>query len=237
MIHIRDLSFTARNQAILKNIDLDIAAGKWLTLIGPSGSGKSTFLRLLNGLIPATGGIIEYRGEPIDALEPGGLRRRIGLVQQTPVMIRGTVRDNLCLRMAWENDRPISDPNCGAALEQVGLDAACLSRHARELSGGEKQRVAIARILLNEPDILLLDEPTANLDPRLGGRILQTVKNIQAADSLTIIMVSHNHEFARKFSDNVAILLDGQVMDFGPPSILDNSTNAAVKEFLSREIS
>ncbi|PYN25754.1 MAG: choline transporter, partial [Candidatus Rokuibacteriota bacterium] len=149
---------------ILKDVSFTVERGHALTLVGPSGSGKSSLLRCLNRLEEPTAGTVHFDGRDIRALDPRRLRRGAALVMQTPVVFEGTVRDNLRVRPA-DVDGDLSEARLGQALADVGLEGELLERDAVTLSGGEKQRVTIARALLGDPRALLLDEPTSALDP------------------------------------------------------------------------
>jgi ABC-type multidrug transport system fused ATPase/permease subunit len=150
--------------SILQDVSVTVERGGALTLVGPSGSGKSTLLRCLNRLVEPTAGTVRFDGRDIRSFDPRELRRRAALVIQTPVLFEGTVRDNLRLRCAG-TPGDFSDARLEEGLAEVGLNPDVLDREAVILSGGEKQRVTIARALLGNPQALLLDEPTSALDP------------------------------------------------------------------------
>jgi len=149
---------------ILNDVSFNVRRGGALTLVGPSGSGKSSVLRCLNRLLEPTSGIVRFDSRDIRSFDPRELRCRVALVMQTSVMFEGTVRDNLCIRPA-NAPGDFSDGRMAALLDEVGLESNLLDRDAATLSGGEKQRVTIARALLRDPQALLLDEPTSALDP------------------------------------------------------------------------
>jgi putative ABC transport system ATP-binding protein len=172
-------------QEVLRGITLAIPAEGISCLIGPSGSGKSTILRLLNRLEDPTRGQIAFRGQDLKSLDPLDLRRRAGQVLQIPVMLPGTVRDNL---EAGARVRGQTLPDPGTWLEQVGLSPAMLTKDARDLSGGEKQRVALARTLATRPEVLLLDEVTASLDPDSAAGVEQLILGL----NLPAVWVSHD---------------------------------------------
>jgi ABC-type methionine transport system ATPase subunit len=203
---------TRAGSNLLDNINLTVADNDFLAILGPSGSGKTTLLRLLNCLDSPSTGSIEYQDRPLEDLEITNLRKNIGMVFQTPVLIKGTVRDNLNITRRWDKTGSIyTDKKLSQLLETVGLTAAFLDKDARSLSGGECQRVAMAQVLLNRPRVLLLDEPTANLDPQLGRLILKTIRHIYKEYKLTVIMVSHDQRLAREFSQRIIFLFNGRI--------------------------
>jgi ABC-type iron transport system FetAB ATPase subunit len=165
---------------ILHDISFSVERGRALTLVGPSGSGKSSVLRCLNRLVEPTSGTVRFDGRDIRSFDPTDLRCRVALVMQTPVMFEGTVRDNLCIRPVGVRG-DFSEGRLGATLEEVGLDSQLLDRDAATLSGGEKQRVTIARALLRDPQALLLDEPTSALDPPNALLVVETISRLRVA--------------------------------------------------------
>jgi tungstate transport system ATP-binding protein len=192
---------------------LEVHRGEILALVGPSGAGKSTLLRLLNFLEPPTQGTVHF----LDAvLQPSSsvsleLRRQVTTVFQRPVLLNKTVWANVAYGLSVRGRRN-SDHRINSALEQVGL--AHLSRQrARTLSGGEAQRVALARAIVIEPQVLLLDEPTANLDPYNVGVIEENVMQLNRQQGTTVVLVTHNVFQARRLAHRVALLLEGRVIE------------------------
>jgi len=181
---------------ILKDVSFEVDRGASLTLVGPSGSGKSTLLRCLNRLEEPTQGRVRFNGREITSLNPLDLRRRAGLVLQTPVLFEGTVGDNLRMQPASAR-ADLSQPRLARALAEVGLDAGFLDRDGATLSGGEKQRVTIARALLGDPEALLLDEPTAALDPPNAALVVETISALRESRGFTIVAVTHQPELIR----------------------------------------
>jgi len=196
--------------AILHDISLEVERGGALALIGPSGSGKSTLLRCLNRLAEPTGGTVRFNGRDIRSLDPRELRRRAALVMQTPVLFEGTVRENLRLRSAAAPD-DFSDDGLAASLADVGLDPGMLDRDASTLSGGEKQRVTIARAILRNPEALLLDEPTSALDPPNATLVIETVSRLREARRLSIVAVTHQPDFVLRLGGSLLYLVKGRV--------------------------
>lgn len=192
---------------------LEIVAGRTLALLGPSGAGKSTLLRLLNFLEAPDAGQITYDGRVVPpAGPPLATLREVTTVFQQPVLLDTSVWQNVAygLKLRGNYERTA----VAAALQQVGL--AHLARAAgRTLSGGEAQRVALARALVVRPRVLLLDEPTANLDPA-NVAIIEAVIRELARQSTTIVIVTHNLFQARRLADDAALLLDGALVEVGP---------------------
>jgi ABC-type multidrug transport system fused ATPase/permease subunit len=199
-IAVRDLRVRRAGRPVLDDVSFDAARGRVLALTGASGSGKSTLLRCLNRLAEADAGTITLDGEDILALDPPALRRRVALVAQAPVMLPGTVADNLAYGLA-----DLHDDGRHAALEAAGLDPTFLPRTARALSGGERARVALARALTRDPDAILLDEPTAALDPDTARHIAETITALARRD-LIVIVATHDRALAEAVADATLIL-------------------------------
>jgi putative ABC transport system ATP-binding protein len=214
--HLGDSTIPAIN-----DVSLEIRTGEFVALLGSSGSGKSTFLNLLAGLDRPTSGAIHVRGRNLGAIDPvelAGYRRdTVGMVFQSfNLLPRMTLAENveLPLRLA-EVDRAERAARVQSALEHVGL--AARSRHRPpELSGGEQQRGAIARALVNRPSILFADEPTGNLDSVNGEQILLLLREIQTSLGMTIIMVTHERPLAEQFASRIVTLGDGKLKSDAP---------------------
>ncbi len=215
---------------------MDIRQNEFTVLLGPSGSGKSTLLRMLNCLNSPTSGEIYFDDKPLTDYDLSHLRKRVGMVFQSPTMINGTVKENLTMTQKWIKDgNIIADTELTQILEQVGLDSNFLDKDARSLSGGEQQRIALARVLLNKPEVLLLDEPTGNLDPQLANKILKLVNQLYRDLKLTVILVSHNHQIIKQFAKRVAYLVDGKIIEDGGGEIISNPQTAAAQAFIAKE--
>ncbi len=191
---------------------LDLWPGEILGLIGPSGAGKSTLLRLLNFLEPPSNGRIEFLGVPFKADRPMplSLRRRVTMVFQRPLLLNRSVRANIAygLRLRGRTDRTLVEQ----ALEEVGLTDLA-RRPARSLSGGEAQRVALARAMVLRPDVLLLDEPTANLDPYNVELIESILRRMNQDQGTAMVLVTHNIFQARRLAHRVALMLNGHIVE------------------------
>ena len=198
---------------ILGDVSFSVERGGALTLVGPSGSGKSTLLRCLNRLVEPTSGSVKFDGRDVRTFDSRELRRRVALVMQAPVLFEGTVGDNLRLRPAGAAG-DFSDSRLRRALAEVGFDPDRLDDDATPLSGGEKQRVTIARALLGDPQALLLDEPTSALDPPNALLVLATISRLRRARGLTIVAVSHQPDLVRGLSGSLLYLVRGRVQAF-----------------------
>lgn len=210
---ISNLTKTYGERKVLDIDALEVARGEVVALVGPSGSGKSTLLRLLNFLEPATSGTIEFASASFPAGQdpPLELRRTITTVFQRPMLLDRSVWDNVAFGLQLRGERNGAD-QVQDVLEQVGLEGLARQR-ARSLSGGEAQRVALARAMVFEPRVLLLDEPTANLDPCNVGMIENIVRRLNQVRSATVVLVTHNVFQARRLASRVAFLLDGRIVE------------------------
>lgn len=231
-ITFNQLSFSVNDRTILQPISGSIYKGKITTLVGPSGAGKTTLLKLCNGLLPPTEGTILINNQPIEQYEPTLLRRNVGIVLQSAPIIRTSVYENLALPRKLHKET-LSKEEAISFLQDVGLDESFLFRQATELSGGQKQKLAIARTLINKPDILLLDEITSALDPASVHDIEELILKINKKYGATIIWITHNLEQAKQLSDFTWVLMDGQLVESGGYSILESSANPHVQQFLN----
>lgn len=230
------IHYSADGLNILKDITLDIRPSEFVALLGPSGSGKSTLLRMLNCLNSPTSGTINFHDKPLTDYDITLLRQKVGMVFQSPTMINGTVTENLTMTQKWIKDNNIfTDTELTKILEQVGLSSDFLSKDARSLSGGEQQRIALARVLLNKPEVLLLDEPTANLDPQLAQKILKLIYQLYQDLKLTVILVSHDHQTIKRFAKHVVYLIDGKIIEEGNADIINNPHTAPAQAFIAKE--
>ncbi len=196
--------------------ELAIARGEILALVGPSGAGKSTLLRILNFLEAPSAGTISFDGQEYGPGRsvPLEVRRRVTTVFQRPVLLQRSVEANVeyGLRLRGQGRQQGLKKHVGHTLEEVGL-AGLAGAQARTLSGGEAQRVALARAMILEPDALLLDEPTANLDPYNVGLIEQIVQRRNQEQGTTIVLVTHNVFQAHRLATRVALLLEGRIVE------------------------
>ncbi|MCG6882190.1 MAG: amino acid ABC transporter ATP-binding protein [Silicimonas sp.] len=205
---------------VCRGIDLEVADGEMVCLIGASGSGKSTLLRCLNLLEPIDDGVILLDGEDISVpgLDPLPVRRRIGMVFQTYNLFpHMTAAENAMLapRRARGVTREEIGPEVAALFERFGL-ADRMGHYPDQLSGGQQQRVAIVRALAMRPEIMLFDEITSALDPELVGEVLDALRDLRA-DGMTMVLATHEMGFARELADKVCFLDGGRILEEGPP--------------------
>ena len=193
---------------VLDEITASIPAAGITVVSGPSGAGKTTLLRLCNRLEVPDAGTVRYRGQPLDELDPLVLRRRVGMVFQRPTPFRGSVADNLAVAHP-----DASTEELRTALQQVALDPALLDQEARTLSGGELQRMCLARTLVTRPETLLLDEPTSALDAQPKQVFEATARDL-AVQGITIIWVTHDDDQVRRVADRVYQLRGGRLTGF-----------------------
>jgi ABC-type cobalamin/Fe3+-siderophores transport system ATPase subunit len=213
---VRDLAVGHGDRVVLHGVSFDAPKRSVTALVGPSGSGKSTLLRCLNRLLVPRDGSVRLDGTDTAQLEPCALRRRVGLVGQVPVMLPGSVRENLAYGLA-----PVTteDGALAGALRAAGLDPDFLDRPAAELSGGERARVALARALTRRPELLLLDEPTAALDADAARHVGATLRAL-ARDGLGVVVATHDLPFARAVADHVVALRGGTAVAGAPTELL-----------------
>ena len=237
--------------AIIKGIDLDVASGERIAILGASGSGKSTLLRCLNFMEKPTAGRIELGGTivgtertgrdgSIDTLyterELTRVRQRVGMVfQQFNLFPHMTALGNVMegLRTVKRMARDFAETKARQQLERVGLSDKADTFPAR-LSGGQKQRVAIARALAMEPELLLFDEPTSALDPELVGEVLRTIR-VLAEEGRTMLLVTHELGFAYHFANRILFIADGVIHEQGTPDqLLKHPRQPRTQAFLAR---
>lgn len=219
-------------KTILDRLDLTFEPGRRYVILGASGSGKSTLLRLLNRLEDPGEGRLLIGETPLRDLPIRSVRRAIGLVFQNPRPLPGTVRENLAYSFLIRDAEPPDSLVLAGALEELGLDADRLDRDAESLSGGEKQRLAIAMSLLAEPEILALDEPTAALDPRSARKAAEALELRRKRDGLRSIVVTHHREHALWMGETAVVLDRGRLSDQGPTlDVLDRADAAIWAEF------
>lgn len=223
---------------VLQGIDLEVAPGEVVALIGASGSGKSTLLRTINLLEPIDDGRLLLAGQDISdpRVDVDAVRARIGVVfQQYNLFPHLTVKDNitLALRHVHRYPKAKADAAASALLDRVGLSEKS-GVHPDRLSGGQQQRVAIARAIATDPDLLLLDEITSALDPELVADVLDLVRSL-ADDGMTIVMATHEMSFARDVADRVVFLDAGRILESGTPSeVFGAPREERTQEFLAR---
>ena len=206
-LSITNLSLNRGGLTVLREISLDLASGETLAVIGPSGSGKSSLLRCMNRLEETAPGCIRLNGAPIHDMPVTTLRAKVGLIFQKTAALDGSVADNIAYGPALQRNS-LSRARILDLMSRASLEADLIDKPATELSGGQEQRLAIARALALEPSLLLLDEPTSSLDPIATARVEEALLRWRAETGGTMIWVSHAIEQARRIGTR-ALLLDG----------------------------
>ena len=240
LIRLEAVSKSFGENLVLDGIDLEVATGEVLTIIGPSGSGKSTLLRCVNLLEPLDSGRIYLGGEEITrkGVDVSGIRQRIGIVfQQFNLFPHLRVIDNLTLasRRIRHVPRARAEERARELLAQVGLSEKERD-YPHQLSGGQQQRVAIARALMIDPHVMLFDEVTSALDPELVGEVLVVMRDL-ARSGMTMLVVTHEMQFAREVGDRVVFMDDGRIIEEGVPSeVLNRPREERTRRFLARSL-
>lgn len=247
-IEFKDVAKRFGKTTVLEHLNFSVAPGERVTLIGPSGSGKTTILRLVMTLEELSGGYIYVDGEPLTHTEKNGKRvelpskvtramtTRIGMVfQQFNLFPNMTVLENIIEApvhvLGKSKDEAVTEAK--ALLEKVGLSEKA-NEHPSRLSGGQQQRVAIARALAMSPEILLLDEVTSALDPELVGDVLAVLRDIAETTDITMLLVTHEMQFAREVSHRVMMFDGGRVLEEGTPDqIFNHPQHERTQSFLS----
>ncbi len=238
LVKIVNLYHRYGEKEILKNINIEVEKGEVLAIIGPTGAGKTTLLRLLDLLETPTSGKVYFDGT--DVTESGKvrleIRRRMAFVLQKPAVFNMSVYDNIACSLKWRGvGKSSTRQKVNSILEIVGL-SAYKNRNARTLSGGEAQRVAIARAVVIEPEVLLLDEPTANLDPASTSRIEELISQIIRQYSTTIVMATHDMSQGQRLADRIAVLINGEILQMGDSrEAFTSPRNREVAEFVGVE--
>ncbi len=240
MVRLEGVHKSFGDNHVLDGIDLSVAHGEVLVVIGPSGSGKSTLLRCVNLLEPIQEGRIFLDGEEITAkgTDVSAVRQRIGIVfQQFNLFPQLTAIDNLMLapRRIRKMPRHDAERRAHELLAMVGVEEKA-NQHPHQLSGGQQQRVAIARALMMNPHVMLFDEVTSALDPELVGEVLVVMRDL-AKTGMTMLVVTHEMHFARDVGDRVVFMDDGRIVEQGPPSeVLDRPKKERTQQFLRRSL-
>lgn len=195
---------------ILNIMELEIKDKKITCIVGKSGGGKTTLLRLLNNMLTISSGSIKYKNREITEYDPFKLRREIIMLPQNPTMFPDTIRDNFCKTLEYTEKVVIDDKDYIELLKKVGLEHG-LKTYVGTLSGGEKQRLALARVLLLQPEILLLDEPSSALDEDTEDFIIQMVVNYIKEKDGILVMVTHSQSVAEKYGEIIVTLNNGKI--------------------------
>ena len=236
-VNIENLSKSFGEQSILKNINLDIAPGEIFVLMGPSGSGKSVLLKHIAGLEMPTTGTVTLNGA--ETSDPDTFAKtKIALVFQAGALFNSmTVFDNLALyprEHRLYSNKKIHE-KVMSTLRILSLENAA-DKFPSELSGGMKKRVAIARALVMEPDLILYDEPTSELDPTMAATISEIIACLKNEMHVTTIVVSHDRDLSLTIADRVGIIMNGEIQAIGTPEKIKGSTDPVITEFLNPKI-
>ena len=242
MLNIEHLQKSFGDKQILKDISLNVANGEIVTIIGPSGTGKTTLLRCVNFLEHAEKGTITIDDVSVNCKHAFGhhvmeLVRKSGMVFQTYNLFRNkTVLENVLegLRVVKKIPKKEALEIARAHLERVGM-TEWENQYPNQISGGQQQRVAIARALAMEPSILLLDEPTSALDPELSKEVLNTIRKVAEDGKVSMLIVTHEIEFAREISHRIVFMENGNIVEQGTPKeIFSNPKEERTKQFIRR---
>jgi putative ABC transport system ATP-binding protein len=214
ILRAENLGRAIAGKELVAGATFEVAAGEALALVGPSGAGKSSLLRLLNRLDEPTEGTVYVEGADYRSLAPRELRRRVGMVTQRPFLFPGTVADNLRFGPAQRGE-VLAEPAVEELLARVGLDGYA-GRGVANLSGGEMQRVSVARSLANRPLVLLLDEPTSALDDAAKREVEALIQAIVREQGLTCVLVTHDLAQAARLATRALVLERGRIVRDGP---------------------
>ncbi len=237
MVSVRALEKSIGRQEILRGIDLDVATGETLVMIGRSGGGKSVFLKHLVGLLQPDSGEIWIEGENIIGLNErklAAIRRKVGILFQGAALFDSmTVEENIAfpLREAGERDAKVIRDRVSEMLEVIGLEGQ-ETKMPVNLSGGMKKRVGLARSIIRRPSCMLYDEPTAGLDPVAADSINRLIRRLQERFHVTSIVVTHDMKSAVHVADHIAYLHEGRIYFHGTPGELERTTDPLIQDFL-----
>jgi len=233
IFELRSVTKKKGGELILKKISCKIRGKEIFVIIGPSGSGKTTLLRLLNRLDDPTSGEIIFKGESIESMDVLSLRRTVQMVFQTPLLFPGTVEENIRIGADFYGI-PVDSEEL---IKTVGLEMDLLKKDSKEISVGQAQRVAIARSLAMRPEVLLLDEPTASLDPASTLGIEELIKELRDSRSLTTVFVTHNIEQIKRIGDRGMLIVNGEKIEEGPIlEIIESPKTKELEKFLKGEL-
>lgn len=238
MIEFKNVGKQFKENVVLKGLSLEIQKGELVVFIGPSGCGKTTSLKMINRLIEPSSGTILVNGKDIMKTDTIELRRHMGyVIQQTGLFPHMTVRENIQLIAGLEGkDHDQMDQRTEQLLTMVGLDPRqFIDRYPSELSGGQQQRVGFARALMNDPDVILMDEPFSALDPVTRNDLQEELFNLQEEVKKTIVFVTHDMDEAIKLADRICIMRDGEIVQFDTPEeILRHPKDEYVESFIGK---
>ncbi|MFD1417409.1 ABC transporter ATP-binding protein [Companilactobacillus keshanensis] len=210
ILEIKNLSYKVEDKEILKHINLQVESGEYLTFVGPSGSGKSTLMRIVASMLTATSGDVIFDGMSIKDYEPIKYRQRVSYAFQQPTLFGKTVKDNLEFPFLVRNQE-YDQKKAISALEMVNLDESYINKSVNDISGGEKQRIALLRNLLFRPEILITDEVTTGLDTENKEIVHQMLERFNKEDKMTILRVTHDESEIERAAKKITIK-DGEII-------------------------
>ena len=233
MIKVENITKRFKNRTVLKSISFQIEKGEFVSIIGPSGCGKTTLLKMINRLIKPTSGKIYINGENIYDKDPITLRRNMGyVIQQNGLFPHMTIKDNIEIIPKLEKKK--SEEIYKRTIELMNM-VDLNPRYPSELSGGEQQRIGVARAFANDTDIVLMDEPFSALDPITRADLQNELLNLQSKLNKTIVFVTHDMDEALKLSNKICLMKDGEIIQFDEPEkILKEPENEYVESFVGK---
>jgi tungstate transport system ATP-binding protein len=233
LISIRDLLIQRNGRNALKINSLEVQRGETLAIVGPNGAGKSTLLLALARLIKPARGQMTFNGSPISQMNDLEYRRKISFVFQDPLLMDMSVENNIALGLKFRGtDKKEMHMRVNRWSQAMGVDSL-LGRRASQLSGGEAQRVSLARAFVLDPELLLMDEPFSAVDPPTRAQLLNDLSTLLSQDHRTTIFVTHNLKEAAQVGDRVAVIINGELKQVGTPKeIKSKPADKSVREFL-----
>jgi len=235
VLQLKNVKWEVGLKPILHDISFSVEPRDFVTIMGPSGAGKSSLIKLLVRLVDCTAGEIFLEGTDIRQMNVIQLRRQVGLLLQDSYIFEGTVRDNIVYGPRLQGKDP-DERKMVDLLQHVHLPLSILDQVAATLSGGERQRVALVRMLMNDPKILLLDEITSALDPASTHDVEQLIKSLRESLGITMIMVSHDVEQAKRMGGTCIFLVQGRIVEIGASKdIFTHPRNDVTRKFIEGE--
>ncbi len=236
LLELKGVKWQVGSKVILHDVSFSVEPRDFITIMGPSGAGKSSLIKLLIRLMDCTSGEILLEGVDIRQLNVISLRRRVGLLLQDSFMFDGTVRENIVYGPKLQGNE-LDEQKMVNLLQHVHLPQSILDQEALTLSGGERQRVALVRMLMNDPKVLLLDEITSALDPTSSHNVEQLIKSLRDSLGLTIIMVSHDVEQAKRMGGTCLFIVQGTIVETGfSKDIFSNPKKDLTRRFIEGEV-
>jgi tungstate transport system ATP-binding protein len=233
LITLRNLLVRRNHRDALRVNSLDIQRGETLAVVGPNGAGKSTLLLTLSRLLKPASGEVKYAGKPLHEWDDLEYRRKIAFVFQDPLLMDMSVEDNVALGLKFRGvDKTQARLRAEMWMKAMGVDSLS-KRRAGQLSGGEAQRVSLARAFVLDPELLLMDEPFSAVDPQTRGQLMKDLSELLAHEHRTTIFVTHNLKEAAQMGDRMAVVIGGALKQIGTPQQMkENSIDKSVGDFL-----